>query len=88
MEKLTRRDLFPINLTPYDLKTIRQNLELTQEDIGNIVGVTKAVICNIEGGRMNDPLKLLAYQIILERIMAYNQGYVPAYRKVGTNTYI
>lgn len=88
MEKLTRRDLFPINFSPYDMKTIRQDLNLTQEDIGNIVGVSKAVICNIEAGRMNDPLKLLAYQIILERIMAYHQGYVPAYRKVGTNEYI
>ena len=79
--------IFPIKWTPQGLKRIREELRLTQQQAGDIFGVTKVTVKNIECGITRDPMKVFAYGTALERYYAYRQGYLPAYRKEGTNEY-
>lgn len=66
---------------------MRETLGLTQEQAGDIFGVTKVTVKNIERGITKDPTKIFAYGTVLERYYAYRQGYLPAFRKEGTNEY-
>ena len=70
------------------LKKEREKLGLTQSEVAVAVGVTNVAISHIERGLANNPWALQMYGIILERYKAYQEGYVPAYRKVGTNEFI
>ena len=91
MKKVVR-DISPMLFlpAPKDGKTLRKErlkLGVTQEEIAQVIGVTKATISHIERGLTNSPWALLMYTIIIERYKAYSDGYVPAYRKVGTNEF-
>lgn len=88
MNKPTRRDLFLIEWTPESLKCMRHELRMTQKEVGDILGITKAAVGYIERGQTTAPMELLSYGIILERAWALKKGYVPAYRKIGTNLYL
>ena len=85
--RIERKDIVPIEWTPETLRKMRLDLKMTQEDVGDILGVSKAAVGYIERGRTTSPIELLAYGIVLERAWAYKKGYVPAYRKVGTNEF-
>lgn len=84
MDGYVKHHLMPIEWTPEGLKEMRQSLGLTQEDIGNILDLHGSSICNIERGRVTDPLKLFAYGTVLERYYALKHGYTPSYRKIGS----
>ena len=88
MNKPTRRYLVLIEWTPESLKCMRHELRMTQEEVGNILGITKAAVGYIERGQTTAPMELLSYGIVLERAWALKRGYVPAYRKIGTNEFM
>lgn len=87
MDEYISRHLYPVRWTKEALKTNRENLGLTQEDVAYMLGVTRCTIKNIELGITKDPLKVFAYGTILERYFALKQGYTPAYRKIGSNSF-
>ena len=88
MNTITRRDLIPIEWTPEALKNMRLELRMTQKEVGDILGITKAAVGYIERGQTTAPMELLSYGIVMERAWALKKGYVPAYRKIGTNLYL
>lgn len=63
----------------------RVRLGLTQAEVAKIVGVSPNAISAIERGISNNPWAIQCYGIILERYKAYANGYIPAYKKIGTN---
>ena len=83
------RDLRPVlKLNVWDgpsLNTERVKLGLTQAEIAKIMDVTPNSISAIERGISNNPWTIQCYGIILERYRAYVDGYIPAYKKIGTN---
>lgn len=76
------------NWTPAELRRVRMQLGLTQEDVASIIGMSKVSISRIESGYMTNPWVLQVYGIILERYYAATKGYIPAYRKVGENVFM
>lgn len=87
MDVYVEQHLFPIKWTPKGLKETRESIQLTQQDVANILGVTRVTIKNIELGYTTDPLKVFAYGTILERYLALKQGYTTSYRKIGTSEF-
>lgn len=82
-----RPDLHLIDWTPESLKATRVKLGLKQEEVANVVGVSKAAVSNLERNYTTNPWALQMYGIILERYYAHLNGYIPAYRKIGENNY-
>lgn len=77
--------LFGHTWTPKSLQYYRVYLGLSQKDIGDILKMSSCRISQIENGRGANKAILLAYGTLLERYYAYTQGYLPSYRKIGTN---
>lgn len=88
MITINRKDIIPFVWTPESLKKMRKELGMTQEDVGDILGITKAAVGYIERGQTTSPLQVLAYGIVLERVWALHKGYIHAYRKIGTNEFM
>ena len=85
--KNLKHDLLLCEWTPEKLKNTRVELGLSQNDIAELLDVTRGVVYNIENGKSSSPSAVILYGLIIERYWAYMNGYVPAYRKVGKNTF-
>lgn len=83
----SRNDLMLFDWNGESLKRFRMGLGLTLEEVGNLLGVTKVTVRNIEVGQILNPMKIQMYGIVLERYYACIKGYIPAYRKIGTGTF-
>ena len=83
----SRSDLMLFDWNGESLKRFRMGLGLTLEEVGNLLGVTKVTVRNIEVGQILNPMKIQMYGIVLERYYACLKGYIPAYRKIGTDTF-
>ena len=81
-------DVFPIQWTGDDLRKMRLLLGLRQEDIANMIGVSKCTVSHIETGATTHPLTIFGYAVLLERCYASVNGYLPSYRKIGTSNHI
>ena len=73
--------------TAEEIKIVRKALDLRQQDIADIVGLSKGSIASLETEHSANPWALIAYGIILERYYAYTKGYVSAFRKIGENEF-
>ena len=78
----------PIQWTPSELKAFREKLHLTQDYVADICGVSPVTISHLETYKVRNPMAIQMYGILLERICAYQQGYLPAFRKTGTNEFM
>lgn len=87
MSDIPRDHLIPIEWTPQKLRKVRVSLGLSCEDVGKVLGYSRMGVWRIEDGQTANPLIILGYGSVLEKWMAYKKGYVPAYRKVGTNEF-
>lgn len=77
-----------IEWTPETVKETRKNLGLTQYDVAEALCVTQPTIAHLERGDSASWHLIQLYGIFLERYWAYNNGFIPAYRKVGENIYL
>lgn len=75
--------LFPHEWTPERLRALRTEMELRQKDVGDIIGMSKTTISNIELSKVTNPAVVQMYGLALERYYAWSQGYIPSYRKIG-----
>lgn len=75
-----------IKWTPEHLKEVRESLNLRQSDIAKLIGVSQATISHVKTG-YDIPALIMIYGIILERYYAYKHGYLPGFRKIGTNDF-
>ena len=87
MHEIKKSDLVPIAWTAESLKMMREGLGLTQKEMANIIGITKGTISHLECDLVKNPLIQIGYGTILERCFAMQNGYIPAYRKIGTNEF-
>lgn len=85
MDKTVKDILFGHTWTPKALKYYREYLGLTQKEVGDILELSCNRISQIENGDGANEVILLAYGTLLERYYAYKQGYLPSYRKIGTD---
>ena len=76
---------FPIRWKGNSLRDLRNELKLSQREIADALGVAKSTISNVENERNANPYILTIYGMLLERYYAYENGYLPAYRKIGTD---
>lgn len=83
----SRSDLMLFDWTPENLYKFRMGLGLTLQEVGDILGVSKMTVRNWENGHITNPLVIQMYGIFLERYYACLKGYIPAYRKIGTDTF-
>lgn len=85
--KLSRNDLMLFDWTPENLRLFRTGLGLTQKEVAEFFGVTAVAVSAWETGRTSNPIARQMYGIFLERYYACLKGYVPAYRKIGADTF-
>ncbi len=85
--KPSRNDLMLFDWTGENLKRFRMGLGLTLKDVGDLMDVSFITVRNMEIGQIMNPLKLQMYGIVLERYYACLKGYIPAYRKIGADTF-
>lgn len=85
--KPTRNNLMLFDWTPEDLRKLRTGLGLTLEDVADFFDITAPTVSNWENGKVNNPMVLQMYGVFLERYYAIIKGYIPAYRKIGSNTF-
>ena len=78
---------FP-NFSPVELAQIRQNMGITISEVENYTGIHHQTIQRIESGKGANAALENLYQLAIERLYAYNNGYLPAYRKIGENEFI
>ena len=74
--------------TPESLRNTRKKLKITQQEVADVMGVSKIVISHAENGHSVNPMTLTLYGIILERYWAGIHGYIPAYRKIGESKFM
>ena len=87
MDKYVQELLFPIKWNAIKLKQKRLRLGLRQQDIADFLGITKASVCSTELGHAKSQAVIMAYGVVLERYEAYMKGYLPGFRKMGTNEF-
>jgi len=85
--KPSRNDLMLFDWTGESLKRFRTGLGLTLKEVGDLMGVSFITVRNLETGQILNPMKIQMYGIVLERYYACLKGYIPAYRKIGTDTF-
>ena len=76
------------NWTPESLRNTRKKLKITQQEVADVMGVSKVIISHAENGHSVNPMTITLYGIILERYWAGIHGYIPAYRKIGENKFM
>ena len=86
--KDVKQYMYFIEWTPESLRETRRRLGLTQEDIAEVMGLTKSAISCLERRISNNVWAIQLYGIILERYIAGTQGYIPAFRKIGESTFL
>jgi transcriptional regulator with XRE-family HTH domain len=85
MDNTVKDILFSHTWTPKALQYYREYLGLTQKEVGEILHLSNYRISQIENGNDISEVITIAYGTLLERYYAYKQGYLPSYRKIGTN---
>lgn len=85
MDKTVKDILFSHTWTPKALQYYREYLGLTQKEVGDILKISRNRVSQIENGTDVSEVILIAYGTLLERYYAYKLGYLPSYRKIGTN---
>ena len=83
-----RSEIMPVEWTPAELKAFRLKLGLDQRYIADLFGVSQTTISHLETYKIRNPLATQMYGTILERIYAYQLGYIPAYRKIGESEFL
>jgi len=83
-----KKILFQSTWTPEKLRETREMLGLSQTNVADILGVSKATISHMELGYNANGASFTAYCIVLERLYAYSQGYLPSYRRIGGSQFI
>ena len=76
------------NWTPESLKSTRKILKMTQQEVADVLGVSKVVVSHAENGHSVNPIMITLYGIVLERYWAGIHGYIPAFRKIGENKFM
>ena len=69
-------------------RSTRKKLKITQQEVADVLGVSKVIVSHAENGHSVNPMTITLYGIILERYWAGIHGYIPAYRKVGENEFM
>lgn len=82
-----KSEIMPIEWTPEELRSFRLKLGVDQSYIADLFGVSQTTISHLETYKIRNPLATQMYGTILERIYAYMNGYISAYRKIGENTF-
>ena len=82
-----RKVIFPITWTPEGLIDTRTRCNITREEAGELFGVSRQTIYNIENGKISNPAIILAYGTALERYYAYLSGFMPGYREIGDRNF-
>ena len=77
-----------IKWTPEKLRAARKMMGLYQWQIADLIGLTTCAITQLENGKVSSPWAIQMYGIILERCWAGMNGYIPAFRKIGTNKFM
>lgn len=80
--------MYFIDWTPEALRQTRKNFGLTIVDIAELMHVSKTTIVKIEKNEKPYKPLLILYGLVLERIYAYMNDYVPSFRKLGTGEQI
>ena len=83
----SRSDLMLFDWDGDNLRKFRMGLGLTLKDVGDLMDVSNITVRNWENRSVTNPVILQMYGIVLERYYACLKGYVPAYRKIGTDTF-
>ena len=76
------------NWTSESLRNTRKKLKITQQEVADVMGVSKIIISHAENGHSVNPMTITLYGIILERYWAGIHGYIPAFRKIGENKFM
>lgn len=87
LNKEVRQDLMLFDFKPEDLEAFRERLELTRKDIADLFDISPVTIRNLERHKVQNPMALQMYAIVLERWYAVKLGLIPAYRKPGGDTF-
>lgn len=77
---------FP-DFTPTELAQIRENMGVSVAQVEAYTGIHHQTIRRIESGKGGHTAMENLYQLAIERLYAYNEGYLPAYRKIGENEF-
>jgi transcriptional regulator with XRE-family HTH domain len=83
----SKSEIMPIDWTPENLRSFRKKLGVRQDYIAKLFDISPATISHLETSKVKNPMANQMYGLILERIYAYQQGYLPAYRKTGENEF-
>ena len=71
-----------------EAKEFRQSHYISTVDIEKYTGINRRTIQNIDAGYEGNLSVMNLYFLTIERLMMLEKGYVPAYRKIGTNKYL
>ena len=71
-----------------EAKKFRQLHYISTIDIEKYTGINRRTIQNIDAGYEGNLSVMNLYFLAIERLMMLEKGYVPAYRKIGTNEYL
>lgn len=92
MQQLNEQDLVyilpAIEWTPEKLKEVRMSLKIGRKEIADIFGVSVTTILSMETNKVKNPMALVGYGLVLERIMALRKDYIPAFRKIGESDFM
>ena len=77
---------FP-NFSPTELYQIRESMGFTISQIQAYTGLHPQTIRRIEAGIPVNKASMNLYQMLMERLYAFKEGYLPAYRKIGESTF-
>lgn len=88
IDPTVKKILYRSTWTSEKLRDTREQFGISQREIAEILGTSKSVISGIELGRNIYGPTFMMYGIVLERYIAYTNGYLPAFRKAGTSDYM
>lgn len=77
---------FP-SFSPVELAQMREEMGISISQVTAYTGIHPQTIRRIESGKGGAPALENFYQLAIERLYAYKQGYLPAYRKIGENEF-
>lgn len=77
---------FP-KFTPVELYQIRMGSGVTITQAEAYTGLSQQTIRRIEAGHEVNQAHMNFYQLMMERLYALNDGYLPSYRKIGESTF-
>ena len=87
MSDISKQDVIPIEWTGEKLRDMRRKIGVTLEEVADVLGYSPSGLSWIERGKTMNTLVMLGYGSVLENWYACDKGYIPAYRKIGTNEF-